>query len=368
MMMIDLINFSKKFTTKHTNRTFGTHTKSEEKCIAINNNLPYTDNMSLSLENRRLIFRLAVVLYLVFLLKPGFFAQKQQIRDSENGIGGGNFNNEDISLTLASLSDASFEMAAPETAALEPESLSKTRVLLYDTHKVTSGENISTLAINMGLNQGTIISVNKITNTRLLQIGKVLRIPNQDGILHAVRSGDTLSSIAEKYKAEPEAIITANELFSDKIRTGTDLFIPGAKLDWVSLQEINGDLFIWPLNGVITSPYGYRKDPFSGNRVQFHTGIDIRGNTGTPVRAAMSGRVSSAGYDAVFGNYVIISHHSGYRTLYGHLSVIRTRNGAYVGTGERIGDVGSTGLSTGPHLHFMVYKNGVTVNPRSLIK
>jgi murein DD-endopeptidase MepM/ murein hydrolase activator NlpD len=325
--------------------------------------ISYNKDMSLSLENRRIIFRLAVVLYLFSLLNPGFFAQKRQIRDSENGIGGGNFNNEDISLTLAS-----FEMDPPETAALEPDSLSKTRILLYDTHTVTSGENISTLAINMGLNQGTIISVNKITNTRLLQIGKVLRIPNQDGVLHAVRSGDTLSSIAEKYKVEQEDIKTANELFSEKIRTGTDLFVPGAKLDWVSLQEINGDLFIWPLNGAITSPYGYRKDPFTGNRVQFHTGLDIRGSTGTPVRAAMSGRVSSAGYDAVFGNYVIISHHSGYRTLYGHLSVIRTRNGAYVGTGERIGDVGSTGLSTGPHLHFMVYKNGVTVNPRSLIK
>jgi murein DD-endopeptidase MepM/ murein hydrolase activator NlpD len=335
-----------------------------DKIYSIN----YNKNMSLSLENRRLFFRLAVVLYLFSMLKPGFFAQKRQIQDSENGIGGGNFNNEDISLTLAYLSDASYEMAPPETAALEPDSLSKTRILFYDMHTVTSGENISTLAINMGLNQGTIISVNKITNTRLLQIGKVLKIPNQDGILHAVRSGDTLSSIAEKYKAETEAIKTANELFSDKIRTGTDLFIPGAKLDWVSLQEINGDLFIWPLNGAITSPYGYRKDPFTGNRVQFHTGLDIRGSTGTPVRAAMSGRVSQTGYDAVFGNYVIISHHSGYRTLYGHLSVIRTRNGAYVSTGERIGDVGSTGLSTGPHLHFMVYKNGVTVNPRSLIK
>jgi murein DD-endopeptidase MepM/ murein hydrolase activator NlpD len=330
------------------------------------NSFYYNVGMPFSMYNRRIIFRLAVVLYLFSMLKPGFFAQKQRIQDSENGIGGGSFNNEDVSLTFASVSAASFE--APETAALEPESLSKTRILFYDAHTVTSGENISTLAVNMGLNQGTIISVNKITNTRLLQIGKVLKIPNQDGILHAVRSGDTLGSIAEKYKVGTEDIKTANELFSEKIRTGTDLFIPGAKLDWVSLQEINGDLFIWPLNGVITSPYGYRKDPFNGNRVQFHTGLDIRGTTGTPVRAAMAGRVSQTGYDAVFGNYVVISHHSGYRTLYGHMSVIRTRNGAYVGTGERIGDVGSTGLSTGPHLHFMVYKNGVTVNPRSLIK
>jgi murein DD-endopeptidase MepM/ murein hydrolase activator NlpD len=334
--------------------------------------------MPLSIDNGRIIFRLFVILCLFPLLNPDFSLKGREIQDNENGVGGGSYNNEEISLTLASLETVSFEaasiemssleMSSIETGVLEPELLSKTRVLFYDTHTVTQGENVSTLAVNMGLNQGTIISVNKITNTRLLQIGKVLRIPNQDGVLHTVRSGDTLSSIAEKYKAGQEDIKTANELFSDKIRAGTDLFIPGAKLDWVSLQEINGDLFIWPVNGAITSPYGYRRDPFSGSPRQFHTGLDIRGSMGTPVRAAMAGRVSKTGYDPVLGNYVVVNHHSGYRTLYGHLSVIRTKSGAYVGTGERVGDVGSTGLSTGPHLHFMVYKNGVTVNPRSLMK
>jgi len=147
------------------------------------------------------------------------------------------------------------------------------------------------------------------------------------------------------------------------------LFIPGAKLDWMERQEINGDLFMWPVNGYITSPYGYRVYPFDddGGR-QFHSGIDIGASMGTPVRASMSGRVSSAGWDDVLGNHVVISHHAGYRTLYGHMSVIRVKSGAYVGTGERIGDVGSTGRSTGPHVHFTVYKNGVTVNPRSLLK
>ncbi|MDR0301539.1 MAG: M23 family metallopeptidase [Treponema sp.] len=314
--------------------------------------------MRFSIDNGRIVFRLAVVLYLFSLINPGFSQKPQEIPDNENGIGGGSFYDEDITLALASF----------ESAILEPELLSKTRVLLYDTHTVTQGENISTLAVNKGLNQGTIISVNKIANTRLLQIGKVLKIPNQDGVLHTIKNGDTIGSIAEKYKVEPEDIKIANELFYNKIRAGTELFIPGAQLDWVSLQEINGDLFIWPVNGAITSPYGYRIDPFNGGRRQFHSGLDIRGGTGTPVRAAMAGRVSKVGYDPVFGNHVVINHHSGYRTLYGHLSVIRTRTGAYVGTGERIGDVGSTGLSTGPHLHFMVYKNGVTVNPRSLMK
>jgi murein DD-endopeptidase MepM/ murein hydrolase activator NlpD len=96
--------------------------------------------------------------------------------------------------------------------------------------------------------------------------------------------------------------------------------------------------------------------------------MDIRGGMGTPIKAAMAGRVSQVGYDNVLGNYVMISHHSGYRTLYGHMSVIRTRTGAYVAQGEIVGEVGSTGLSTGPHLHFMVYKNGVTVNPRVLMR
>jgi len=315
-------------------------------------------------ENGSKIFRLAAVLCLFLVFKPGFAKKQQEIPVAEHGIGGGSFSGEIIE-------DPEEELIFPaslETVTLDAEPFYKPRMLLYDTHLVQRGENISTLAIIFGLNQDTIISINKVTNTRLLQMGKVLKIPNQDGILHTVSRGDTLASVAEKYKADAQTIQIVNELFSDSIKVGTDLFIPGAKLDWVSLQEINGDLFIWPVSGIITSPYGYRRDPFNGSRRQFHSGIDIRGGMGTPIRAAMSGRVSQVGYDAVLGNFVRINHHSGYSTLYGHMSVIRVRTGAYVGTGERIGDVGSTGLSTGPHLHFVVYKNGVTVNPRTLMK
>jgi len=320
--------------------------------------------MSSSHETGRNIFRLAAVLCLFFVIKPEFGLNQQEIHASADGIGGGSLFVEDTGVVL---SPASLETEL-ETAALELESFSRPSLLLYHPHQVQQGENISGLAVDLGLNQDTIISVNKITNTRLLQIGKVLKIPNQDGILHNVRNGDTLNSIAERYKVEPNAISAVNELFSDKLKAGTDLFIPGARLDWVRLQEINGDLFIWPVSGVITSAYGYRRDPFNGARRQFHTGLDIRGSTGTPIKAAMSGRVSKVGYDSVLGNHVIINHHSGYRTLYGHMSVIRVKTGAYVGTGERIGDVGSTGLSTGPHLHFTVYKNGVMTNPRALLK
>jgi len=255
-----------------------------------------------------------------------------------------------------------------EVGMLEPESFSKPQMLLYSSYTIQKGDIIGDLAMNFGLNEDTLISINSIKNTRLIQIGQVLRIPNQNGILYKVKQDDTLEAIAEKYSVDASAIRLANELFSDFALSGTVLFIPGARLDWVERQEINGDLFIWPASGYITSPYGYRRWPFGDNVRQFHSGLDIGAPMGAPVRAAMSGRVSAVGWDDVLGNYVVISHHSGYRTMYGHMSAVRIKSGAYVGTGERIGDVGSTGLSTGNHLHFTVYKNGVTVNPRALMK
>ncbi|QQO08882.1 peptidoglycan DD-metalloendopeptidase family protein [Breznakiella homolactica] len=248
----------------------------------------------------------------------------------------------------------------------EPEAYSRPQPILYTAYTVKQGDMIGELAADFGLNQDTLISVNDIKNSRLIQIGQALRIPNQDGVLHTVKAGETLQGIAEKYSADSSTIILANELFSESANAGTALFIPGARMQSVELQEINGDLFIWPVRGYITSPYGYRGSPFTGVR-QFHTGIDIRAATGTPIKAAMSGRVISTGYDNIMGNHVVISHHSGYRTLYAHLNVIRTKAGNYVRTGDHIGDAGSTGLSTGPHLHFTVYKNGVTVNPRLLM-
>ncbi|MDR2543499.1 MAG: LysM peptidoglycan-binding domain-containing M23 family metallopeptidase [Treponema sp.] len=317
-------------------------------------------------------FRLAAILCLVLIVNPVKFDKRQTPLIEEDGIGGGIFLekvfSDDVDDSLISASLILGDTLEGEIVIPEPGSFPKHRTLLYDFHTVLRGENISTLANNYGLNQDSIISINKISSTRLLQIGRVLKIPNQNGILHTVRGGETLSSIAQRYNADSEAIRITNELFSEKIAAGTELFIPGARLDWTRLQEINGDLFIWPLSGIVTSGYGYRRDPFNPSRRHFHNGIDIRGRSGAPVRAAMSGRVSRVGWDNVLGNYVVISHHSGYRSLYGHLSVIRTRTGAYVAQGERVGDVGSTGQSTGPHLHFTIYRNGVTVNPRALMR
>jgi len=310
------------------------------------------------------IFRLTAILFLVLIINPvqyfpwqELFAQEHDINNID-GVGGGYFSEELFTDTEADIMLTSVSL----------ESIVKPRMLLYDFHTIQSGDNIYTLAINYGLNQDTIVSLNEISNSRLLQIGRVLKLPNQDGIFHTVRNGEDINSITERYNADQEAIIATNELFSDYITVGTNLFIPGARLDWTRLQEINGDLFIRPVNGVITSSYGWRRNPFNRNLRQFHNGIDIRGSIGDPVRAAMAGRVSAVGWDNVLGNYIIINHHSGYRTLYGHLSTIRTRTGVNVAQGERIGDVGNSGQSTGPHLHFTVFRNGITVNPIALMR
>jgi murein DD-endopeptidase MepM/ murein hydrolase activator NlpD len=281
--------------------------------------------------------------------------QNARADEPENGMG------------MPYIEEASLSLPVLDAGAIEPQAYSKPQMLLCFSYTVRQGDTIGELAETFGLNQDTLLSLNGIKNARLLQIGQVLKIPNQDGILYKVQSGDTLNGIAEKYELDSGTIRTTNELFSDKINVSTNIFLPGARLSRTDIQEINGDLFIWPVRGYITSSYGYRASPFTGAR-QFHTGLDIGAAQGTPIRAAMAGRVSGTGYDGVSGNYVAIAHHSGYRTLYAHMSVIRIKTGTYVKTGDIIGDVGNTGLSTGPHLHFTVYKNGVTVNPRALIK
>ena len=124
-------------------------------------------------------------------------------------------------------------------------------------------------------------------------------------------------------------------------------------------------MFIWPTTvRTITSPYGYRYHPISGT-YKFHSGVDIGASYGSPVYAAAAG-TATVSYDAGgFGNYVTINHGNGYSTLYGHMSSVAISSGSYVSQGQVIGYVGSTGASTGPHLHFNVYHNGSLTNPMS---
>ncbi|MDQ2681700.1 MAG: peptidoglycan DD-metalloendopeptidase family protein [Candidatus Eremiobacteraeota bacterium] len=118
----------------------------------------------------------------------------------------------------------------------------------------------------------------------------------------------------------------------------------------------------WPVTGTITSPFGMRRSPF-GSGLEFHQGLDIAAPTGTTVTAAAAGTIISAGWYGGYGNYILIDHGGGLSTGYGHLSQIFVAAGQSVQRGQAIGAVGSTGASTGPHLHFEVRVNGKPVDP-----
>ncbi|HZK19719.1 MAG TPA: M23 family metallopeptidase [Treponemataceae bacterium] len=240
----------------------------------------------------------------------------------------------------------------------------------YSNYTVKSGDTISSVSKRFGLtNISTLISANAIENVRRLYVGDTLRIPSIDGVVHTVQQGDSLSFLSKKYAVTLEELLDVNNLKSTQIAIGDSLFIPGVALDSNSLKKALGELFSLPVkaNYRITSPYGYRADPFTGVR-SFHTGIDMAAPTGTAIRAAMSGTVVASSYSSLYGNYVILRHLNGYQTLYAHLSSNNVRVGQSIQQGQRLGGLGSTGYSTGPHLHFSVYKNGKLVNPTTVLQ
>lgn len=244
-----------------------------------------------------------------------------------------------------------------------------TQPVTYQTYKVRSGDTISGIAKKFGLtNISTLISVNDIGNVRQLCAGQKLRIPSIDGVIYTVKKGDSLNSIITKNKITLEDLLDVNELTSETLTAGQQLFLPGVGLDANTLRNAMGDLFKMPISAKFrwSSPYGYRIDPIA-NVKSFHTGTDMACPTGTPILAAMSGKVTTTGLNRVYGNYVIIDHGNGYQTLYAHMSKIIATKGQWVSQGTRIGLVGSTGYSTGPHLHFTVYKNGKLVDPKTVL-
>lgn len=255
-----------------------------------------------------------------------------------------------------------------ESAAISLSALSQP--VEYQNYTVKSGDTISGIAIKFGLkNISTLISVNDIGNVRTLAAGQKLKIPSIDGIVYSVKKGDSLSSIATANNIKLETLLDVNELTSETLTAGQVLFLPGVGLDQKTLQSRMGELFILPISASFrwSSPYGWRADPFTGVR-SFHTGTDMACPEGTPILAAMSGKIAEVGNNRTYGNYIIINHTNGYQTVYAHMSKTIAKKGQWVSQGTKIGLVGSTGYSTGPHLHFMVYKNGNRIDPMTVLK
>jgi len=239
------------------------------------------------------------------------------------------------------------------------------------SYTIKKGDTLISIASAFDVSVATISESNGIINPHLIHPGTVLVFPSVTGLLYSVVEGDDITSIAEKYEVKPESIWFANALDTDVLEPGTKLVVPGAKLPdppslWrvssrsgstsVNLNNITMPKFIWPLLGRISSPFGLRG---SG----FHYGLDITGRTGNPIVAAASGTVISSGWRGSYGYMVEIQHNSGVTTLYAHASKLLVKKGDLVEQGQIIARVGSTGYSTGPHLHFEVKANGKQINP-----
>lgn len=250
------------------------------------------------------------------------------------------------------------------------------------TYTVESGDTISTIASKFGVSVNTVLWENELSAYSLIRPGNELRILPQSGISHTVKSGDTLGGISRSTGADIDEILEANNLTVDsKISIGQKLIIPGGtKIVRVAAaatptrsytgieaikdivkpepQQAASNKMAWPTVGNrITQYFSWR-----------HAGLDIANKTGTPLFAADAGTVEYAGWGNGYGNHIKIDHGGGKKTLYAHMSRFYVSKGDTVTKGESIGEMGSTGWSTGPHIHFEVIINGVKYNPLNYIR
>ncbi len=237
---------------------------------------------------------------------------------------------------------------------------------------VQSGDTIFGIAAQFGLAPETIMWANGRfveDNPDLLRVGQELIILPVNGVYHQVGGSDTLEAIAAAYKVEPTAIIAypLNNLDVDnpQITSGQWLIVPGGTKPYVPRTVVaysgpipegaskGTGIFGWPTAGQITQGYWDR-----------HRALDIGAWKGAPVVAADSGYVVAAGWDdSGYGRMVVIDHSNGFQTLYAHMQVYYVEVGDSVAKGEQIGEVGSTGNSSGPHLHFEMHQSSVQRNP-----
>lgn len=245
-----------------------------------------------------------------------------------------------------------------------PVSLARLQLKQYRTQP---GDTLSKVASRFGLNLDTVVSWNNIRDGRRLAAGAPLELPNTDGLKYVVRRGDTLQGIARSWGVDFNGVLDWNRLASSVISVGQELFLPGARMNPNELNKILGNLFMSPVQGRISSFFGERSDPITGVP-NYHNGIDIVNRPGTPVLAAMAGTVAEVGFNYNFGNYIILKHSGQYQTLYGHLIRSLVGRGQKLQQGQTIGELGTTGYSTGPHLHFSIFHNGQPVDPLRFLK
>lgn len=272
-----------------------------------------------------------------------------------------------------SVSVLSYSDLDPELAT---EKSDKIRDKIFD-YTVKEGDTLSSIADKFGVSLETILWQNNLTKASKIKPGQIIQILPVTGVAHKVQKGDTVYSIAKKYDTEPQSIVDFpfNTFSNDEtfeIAVGQVIIVPdGVKPNEAPAAPrirqttpnagvvVASGMFAWPTNGTITQGYSW-----------YHKGIDIANRAAPDVLASDAGTVIVAGWpdNYGYGNRVIIDHGNGYKTLYAHLQKIYVVPGQTVARGNAIGKMGSTGRSTGTHLHFEIIKSGGHVSPLTVLK
>lgn len=242
-------------------------------------------------------------------------------------------------------------------------------------HTIKRGETLSTIAKKYGLSVKLLAQTNNLSNPNFVYEGQVLTLVTNEEVaknylapvIHRLQRGETVWQLAKRYQADVADILTANNITdAKKLEPGMELTIPGAVMPVSqtphriiaarSTDRPSSTGFVWPTKGYISSGYGPRWG-------KFHYGLDIAANTGTPIVAVTSGRITDAGWRQGYGYMVRIDHQNGWVSVYGHCSKLYVKAGQQVRCGQQIAAVGQTGNATGPHLHLEMISSGKHQNP-----
>ncbi|MCX8122733.1 MAG: M23 family metallopeptidase [Spirochaetes bacterium] len=250
--------------------------------------------------------------------------------------------------------------------------------ITFTVIQIEKGDNFWKIAKEYNIDIDTLIGANPLWESIVAKVDQKIVIPSQKGVIHFVNNLSEINELHKLYEVDIKNVLTP-PLFLYRLQSlvlkkdkPIAVFIKDARpitnvmTPQLAKQFALREMFRSPLGGRLTSFFGGRVHPIF-RQWGFHNGLDIAAPYGTPVGAARAGVVIGAGWMGGYGKAVIIQHDEGFKTLYGHLSSIHVRLGQHVKAGQFLGRVGSTGWSTGPHLHFTLWQYNKLINPMKVL-
>ncbi|MFC1670826.1 peptidoglycan DD-metalloendopeptidase family protein [Spirochaetota bacterium] len=244
--------------------------------------------------------------------------------------------------------------------------------VILQIHKVKTGESLWDIADANNISIDTVIAANPFLKSLNPRAGEQIIIPSEDGVLMAFDDIRDVWRMSKLLNYRDKILGDFFPSFFKVISTDDMRFVffkkasPAILNDRIKRIYAFKNYFQRPLKGSFTSMFGHRNHPYNPG-YSFHNGVDILARHGTPFKPCREGIVTFAGWHGGYGNAIIIQHHEGYTSLYAHCSKLKAKKGDWVTKKDVIGYIGSSGKSTGAHLHFTVTKHGKPINPMIFI-